>query len=80
MKDSGLAEIIRFLLRPTLAGLIYLPLILLYNAVSNITFFIPGKTGALIWDNYDSIYRALCEAHWEAIKRDPCLWDIKLWR
>lgn len=80
MKDSGLAEIIRFLLKPTIAGLIYLPLILVYNMASNITYFIPGKFGLIIWDIYDSAYRELCYCHMQAIKNDPCLWDIKLWR
>ena len=80
MRDSGLAEIIRFILRPTIAGLIYLPLILLYNAASNITYFIPGNIGLVIWDIYDSAYRELCRCHMNAIKNDPCLWDIELWR
>lgn len=80
MKDSGLAEIIRFLLKPTAAGLIYLPMILFYNMISNITYFIPGTFGLILWDFSDSVYRALCEAHLNAIKTYKCLWDIELWR
>ena len=77
LRESGIAEIIRFILHPTIQGLIYVPMFLVFNAVGNISALIPGKIGFAIWDNFDDIRHGLMWAHWDAIKRYPCLWDIK---
>jgi len=69
--------IISIFRRPTLEGVIMLPLLIVFNIATIVAAIIPGKIGFAIWDLYDSIVIAISDFINDSIENGPCLWDIK---
>lgn len=87
LRESGIAEIIRFLLHPTFEGLIYIPLFILYNFMANMfaaCSYIPlrgfSAVCEFIWEQFDDVRVELSRQHLAAIHRTSCLWKIEIFK
>lgn len=87
LRESGIAEIIRFLLHPTFEGLIYIPLFILYNFMANMfaaCSYIPlrgfSAVCEFIWEQFDDMRVELSRQHLIAIKSHKNLWEVKIFK
>lgn len=72
--------LIATLLRPTVKGIIYAPIAVLYSFCSLMFSVIPGKFGDFLWYNCEDVLDVLTEETFKAIKNDGCLWDIEIFK
>lgn len=87
LRESGIMEIIRFLLHPTFEGVIYVPLFILYNFAANLfaaASYIPlrgfSAVCEFIWEQFDDVRVELSRQHLIAIKSHKSLWDIEIFK
>ena len=87
LKESGITEIIRFFIHPTIEGLIYVPLFIIYNFVANLfaaCSYIPLKgfntVCGFLWEQFDDIRVELSRQHLISIRSHKNLWDIEIFK
>ena len=87
LRESGIIEIIRFLMHPTFEGVIYVPLFIVYNFVANMFAagsYIPLRGFNIIceflWEQFDDIRVELSRQHLIAIRSHKNLWDIEIFK
>lgn len=87
LRESGIAEIIRFLAHPTFEGMVYVPMFILHNFAANLfaaASYIPlryiNTICIFLWELFDSIRVELSRQHRAAIRRTPCLWSISIFK
>lgn len=69
--------LIATILRPTVKGIIYAPIAVLYSFCAMVFAIIPGKFGDFLWNNTVDVLDILTEETFKAIK-EGCLWDIEI--
>lgn len=72
--------LIATILRPTMKGIIYTPLALLYSFYSLMFSIIPGKFGDFLWYTCEDVLDVLTEETFKEIKNTRCLWDIEIFK
>lgn len=87
LRESGIAEIIRFFMHPTFEGMVFVPMFILYNFAANLfaaCSYIPipyFNTGCeILWEQFDSIRIELSRQHRIAIRSHKNLWDIEIFK
>jgi len=87
LRESGIIEIIRFIIHPTFEGIVYVPLFIVYNFAANMFAagsYIPlkhvNKFCIFLWEQFDSTRVELSRQHLAAIHRTPCLWSISIFK
>lgn len=73
-------ELISTILHPTIEGIIFVPMLIMFRIASYITAWIPGKLGTFIWESYDDICEELSHQIYYAIHHTPCIWDIDIFK
>lgn len=87
LRESGIAEIIRFFAHPTFEGMVFVPMFILHNLAANMfaaCSYIPvkciNKFCTFLWEQFDDLRVELSRQHLAAIHRTPCLWSISIFK
>lgn len=67
-------ELISTILHPTVQGLVFVPMIILYEILAGIFAWVPGKFGDWIWDFLIDIKDAMSYEVYKAISETKCFW------
>lgn len=71
--------LIATILHPTIKGMIYAPIAVLYSLCAMCFAIIPGKFGDFLWNNTVDVLDVLTEETFKEIRKG-CLWDIKIFK
>lgn len=87
LRESGIAEIVRFFMHPTFEGAIYVPLFIINNFAANMFAagsYIPLKyfntACEFLWEQFDDLRVELARQHLIAIKSHKNLWEVKIFK
>lgn len=87
LRESGIAEILRFFMHPTIEGIVYVPMFIVYNFVANLfaaASYIPlrgfSAVCEFIWEQFDDVRVELSRQHLIAIRSHKNLWDIEIFK
>lgn len=72
--------LIATILRPTVKGIIYAPIAVLYSICSLMFSIIPGKFGEFLWNNCEDVLDVITEEVFKEIQNTRCLWDIEIFK